>query len=87
MKNFHDDNIKDLFSTCPFSDRFKVRQVIKSKSEASNSSRDEIHVVPYETLVAGQLPYSGCNLVEIHSRRNTQKKATDERKAKLFFTL
>ena len=86
MKNFHDDNIKDLFSTCPFSDRFKVRQVIKSKSEASNSSRDEIHVVPYETLVAGQLPYSGCNLVEIHSR-NAQKKATDERKAKLFFTL
>ena len=48
----------------------------------SNSSRDQIHVVPYEALVAGQLPYSGCNLVEIHRRRNAQKKATDERKAK-----
>ena len=55
LQKFSEEDVKDLFSTCPFGDRFKIRQLIKSKPEANNSSRDEIYIPQKEPILGGQL--------------------------------
>ena len=61
LKKFSEEDVKDLFSTCPFGDSFKIRQLIKSKPEVNNSSRDEIYIPQKEPILGGQLPQTSVD--------------------------